>query len=432
MKSTFLGTLYFFIKEDELEQNIVTTFRKKIKDKRVYMEKSNRFALFLLMFNIFLTVSGIGLTIPVMPAFLDSFHAGGSDLGFLLALFAFGQFLFSPIAGNLSDRLGRKIFIIGGLILYGISFIIFGLASQIWLLYVARFLTGIGSAFVMPTIMAYVADVTSVKDRGKGMSLIGAAISFGITIGPLLGGVLSKVSITFPFFIAGAISIVAGILTIFLLPNATTKEEEAHDSENIFKQIARSVKTPYFVILVIIFIYSFGIANFQSTFSLYLDHRFNYTPTQLSFILSFGGFVGLILQIFIINKLFERFGEMKVVLASLILAAVSILLIIFTSGYFLITFVATLFSIATTFIRPAINTLVSKLAGREQGFAAGMNNAYMSLGSMIGPILAGNLFDWNMESPYVFGSIILAICFGVALTWSIFKAPNLLKPSHKQ
>jgi len=118
---------------------------------------------------------------------------------------------------------------------------------------------------------------------------------------------------------------------------------------------------------------------------------------------------------------------MKVILVNLLLAAVSMLLIVFISGFFVILTVATLFSIATTFIRPAVNTLVSKFAGSEQGFAAGMNNAYMSLGNMVGPALAGTLFDYNMNFPYYLGSAILLGCLVLAYVWAFKSNPQLLQ-----
>ena len=403
-------------------------------------QTTNNKALYVLMLNLFITMGGIGLIIPIMPQFLAEFGAGGQALGFLVALFALGQFLFSPIAGELSDRYGRKKFIIGGLILYGLSSILIGVAEQFWLLFVARFLTGIGAAFIIPPIMAFVADITTFEERGKGMSRAGAAISFGFMIGPAIGGFLSKVDIAFPFILAGIVAFVAAVLSVFLLPNvvkpaeqmATKADAQPKKRDNLFKQLALSTKTPYFVILIIIFAFSFGIANFQATLSIYLDNKFNYTPTDIAIIMTVGGFAGVVLQIFVIEKLFKRFGEMKVILVSLAVAAVSMLCIIFISGYFMMIFVGTVFSIATTFIRPAVNTLVSKMAGREQGFAAGMNNAYMSLGSMFGPALAGILFDWKADSPYIFGTFVLAGCFLLAYFWTVNKAPQLLKPSGKQ
>ncbi len=390
-------------------------------------------ALYVLMFNLFITMGGIGIIVPVMPAYLDIFGVGGQVLGFLIAGFALAQFLLSPVAGDLSDRHGRKMFIIAGLIVYGSAQILFGLADAVWVLFIARFLSGAGAAFVMPPIMAYVADITSVEDRGKGMGMLGAAMSLGFMIGPGIGGALASFDLHSPFFVAGGSAILAAILSGVILPNvknvAVAGGADRPPRENLLKQLARSTKTSYFVFLIIVFTFSFGISNFQSTLSLYLDHKFNYSPGDISVILTVGGFVGVILQMFVIDKLFKKYGEMKVILVNLLLAAVTMLLVIFISGFFIILVVATLFSIATTFIRPAVNTLISKVAGSEQGFAAGMNNAYMSLGNMFGPALAGILFDWDMNSPYILGTFVLAGCFVLAYMWSSRKAPHLLHAS---
>lgn len=390
-------------------------------------EKSNKLALYLLMFNMFITMGGIGIIVPVMPSYLQVFGVGGQVLGFLVAGFALAQFLFSPIAGDLSDRHGRKTFIICGLIVYGSAQILFGLASEVWILFLARFLSGTGAAFIMAPIMAFVADITTYEERGKGMGMIGAAMSLGFMVGPGIGGFLAEVNLTFPFYLAGVVAYIAAILSAIYLPNIKNVREVIAPREKLARQLAKSVKTSYFVFLIIVFTFSFGISNFQATLTLYLDHKFGYSPSEIAIILTVGGFAGVVLQMFVVNKLFKRFGEMKVILVNLLLAAAMMLLVIYISGFFIILVVATLFSIATTFIRPAVNTLISKLAGNEQGFAAGMNNAYMSLGNMFGPALAGVLFDWNPDSPYILGTCVLVGCFMLAYSWTVKKAPHLMK-----
>ncbi len=199
--------------------------------------------------------------------------------------------------------------------------------------------------------------------------------------------------------------------------------------ENLLKQLVKSTKTSYFIFLIIVFTFSFGIANFQATLSLYLDHKFNYSAFDIAVILMVGGFAGVILQMYVVDKLFKTYGEMKVILANLLAAAISMLLVIYISGFFIVLTVVTIFTIATTFIRPAVNTLIIKVAGEEQGFAAGMNNAYMSLGNMIGPIFAGTLFDWNTDSPYILGTVILVGCFILTFAWTTKKAPHLMHAS---
>nr|WP_083851418.1 MULTISPECIES: MFS transporter [unclassified Kurthia] len=387
--------------------------------KETRMNKHNRFALFLLMFIMFITMSSIGLIIPIMPAYLKTFGAAGQVLGFLIAIIAFAQFIFSPLAGNLSDRIGRKKLIVFGLVMTGIAQIGFALSGHLVELFLWRFLTGVGSAFIMPSVMAYAADITTLEERGKAMGLIGAAISFGFMIGPGIGGALSNVNIHFPFYFAGGAAIVTAILSVIFLPKtALTVAAASEASNNIVKEIMRSVKKPYFIMLVIVFIFSFGISNFQATLSIYLTYKFDYSPNDIAILMTIGGFAGVIIQGVLLSRLFKRFGELRIVLWSLVVAAISFILMIFVSGYFIIMLVATIFQIATTLIRPAINTLVSKSAGNEQGYAAGMNTAYMSLGNVIGPALAGTLVDWKLDSPFVLGAIILFIGYLVLYSWS--------------
>lgn len=395
-------------------------------------KNTNKFALYLLMFNTFIAMGGIGLVVPVMPAYLETFGVGGTVLGFLIATFAFGQFLFSPIAGDLSDRKGRKQFIVVGLLIFSAAQLLFGVSSHVALLFVARFFSGMGSAFIIAPIMAFVADITTYEDRGRGMGLIGASTSLGFMLGPAFGGFLSRIDIHVPFYCAAIAALLAAIFSAIYLPNVKPSATMVKPPrESIIKQLMRSTKTSYFIFLIVVFTFSFGIANFQGTMAIYFDEKLGYSPTEIAIILTVGGFFGVVLQMFIIEGLFKRYGEMRVILVNLLVASATMLAMIFLHRFFMVVFISTVFSAATTFIRPAVNTLISKLAADEQGYAAGMNNAYLSLGNMIGPALAGILFDWNMDSPYIFGTFILLACFVLAYVWVKGSAPQLMHAEQK-
>ncbi len=241
-------------------------------------------------------------------------------------------------------------------------------------------------------------------------------------IGPALGGFLSKISLQFPFYVATIAALTAAIISYFVLPNykptAGLQLNTSRKRENIFQQLKRSTKTSYFIMFIVMFVFSFGLANFQATIALYVDHKFHYSPTEISMILTVGGFVGVISQTLLITPLFKKYGEMKVVHVNMLIAAFAMISILAVNTFMMILLVATIFFTATSLLRPAVNTLVSKLAGPEQGFAAGMITAYMSLGNMVGPALAGILFDIHIAYPYYLGTFILLICFIITLLWS--------------
>lgn len=127
----------------------------------------NRGAMLLVMLNIFLAFTGIGLVVPIMPTYMNELGITGSTVGLLVASFSLAQLLVSPFAGRLSDRIGRKKVIVAGLIVFAFSELLFGLANVSWLLFVSRLLGGVGAALIMPAVMAYVADTTSFEESER-------------------------------------------------------------------------------------------------------------------------------------------------------------------------------------------------------------------------------------------------------------------------
>lgn len=124
--------------------------------------------LVILMMNMFVTMVGMGLIIPILPSFLQEFGGGGQAMGYLVAAFGLTQFLFSPIAGEWSDKYGRKILIVSGVGIFALSQIVFALADQMWMLYLSRLLGGLGAALLTSPMMAYIADITTVMSGPRG------------------------------------------------------------------------------------------------------------------------------------------------------------------------------------------------------------------------------------------------------------------------
>lgn len=381
----------------------------------------NRGAILLLMINIFIVFTGIGLVIPIMPTYMDELGISGSTVGMLVAAFSLSQLLCSPIAGRLSDTYGRKKVIVFGMIMFAIGEGLFGLANTTVMLFVARMLGGVGAALIMPAVMAYTADVTSDDERAKGMGLINAAISTGFIIGPGIGGYVAEFGVRVPFYAACVAGAIAAVITVLILPESKKKENELRSEENqaprqsLLMQLKNSYKEPYFISLVIVFVTSFGLANYETIFGLFVDHKFNFTAKDIAFIITFGSISGAVVQVTIFGWLINRFGEKRVISACLLIAAIFLLATLVAHQYWLIIVVTFILFLATDILRPAISTQMSKMADDQQGYVAGLNSAYTSLGNIIGPITAGYLFDININYPYISAAIILLLCFFLSL-----------------
>lgn len=375
------------------------------------------------MVNMFIAMVGMGLIIPIMPKYVTAFGATGQAMGYLVAAFGLTQFLFSPIAGELSDKYGRKLLIVTGIGLFTVSQVLFGMAEHMWMLYVSRLLGGMSAALMTPPMMAYVADITTEEKRGKGLGMLMASMTLGVVIGPGIGGMLAEYGIRVPFYAAAALAGLSTVVSLLFLPESLSVEERmaarsnTKKKENLLRQMAASAKAPYFMLLVLVFALTFGLQNFEAIFGLYVDVKYGFTPKDISLMITLGAIIGVICQAVLIERLLRTFGEKKILLTMFGLSAISMILLLFVSNYFLIFFVTMLFFVATSIVRPAINTLLSKMAGNEQGFVAGMNNAYMSLGNIIGPAIAGILFDVHVQIPYAFGAIVLLASAGMLIGW---------------
>ncbi|MBU9705430.1 MFS transporter [Paenibacillus sp. AK121] len=376
----------------------------------------------ILMINIFIVMVGVGLITPILPELIIEFGASGRAIGLLVAAYGITQFLLSPMTGQLSDRYGRKVFIVAGVIVFAVAKLIFAIGDELSMLYTSRLLEGVAAALIIPPMMAYVADITTTEERGKGNSLLAAAMSFGFVIGPGLGGLLAGYGTRVPLCTATGAAMIAVIFSIVCLPESLSKEQMKaararinHQRESIFKQYARSLKSKYAMFFVIVLVMTFGLANFESVLGLYVTNRFQFSPQNISILLTAGAVIGVGMQALVVAKMIHQFGEKRLIKGSLLFTSAAYILFLFAKDFWSIFLVTSLIFFATATLRPALNTQLSKMAGNEQGYVAGMNNAYMSVGNILGPTLAGLLFDANMFAPFLTGCCILLITFLITL-----------------
>lgn len=392
------------------------------------MSPDQRKKIFILMINMFIAIASFGIVIPILPSYLASINQGGMAAGLMIAIFAAAQFLFSPIAGKWADQYGRRKMIIYGLLGLTISMFVFYASDFIAVLYLSRVIGGVGAAMLVPAIFAYIADITTFDQRAKGTSLVSAAMSLGIVVGPGIGGFLADYSLKLPFLVSALVSLVAVLFSVALLKDSDAAENNpvvesaVPDEESMFTKIGRSVKMPYFIPLVITLVMSFGLLAYESVVGLYLDNQFNSTAKDIAFMITATGVVSVIVQLFIVDRIVRRFGEVAILVFFLGVTAIGFLLSLFAGSYAMFFGVSLVIFMATSILRPVLNTLISKMAEGEVGFAMGMNNAYMSIGNVIGPLLAGVLYDVNIIFPFILGLAMLLVTMFITVVWQRSRA----------
>lgn len=387
------------------------------------MSPQQRKKITLLMVNMFIAIASFGIIVPIMPAYLVSINQGGTAAGLMIAIFAGAQLLFSPLGGKWADLYGRRNMIILGLSLLAVSMGMFYATDSIWVLYASRIIGGIGDAFLVPAIFAYIADITTPTQRAKGTGMVTASMSLGLVIGPGIGGFLAEFDLKLPFLVSAIVTLAAVLFSVLLLKESdeTRAANKAgvtfDDDESMLEGIGRSAKMPYFVPLIITFVMSFGLVAYESVIGLYLTEQYASTSKDIALMITATGTISVIVQLFVVDRLVRRFGEVPVIIAFLGLATAGFLLSFIAGSYVMFFGVTTVIFMAMAILRPVLNILISKMAKGEVGFAMGMNTAYMSLGNVLGPLSAGLLYDFNINYPFMLGLGLLLVTLTIATAW---------------
>jgi DHA1 family multidrug resistance protein-like MFS transporter len=385
------------------------------------MKATNRRNLFILVFALLVVMLGFGMVIPVFPFLIDKLGASGSALGILIATAALTEFLFGPIWGSISDRVGRKPILMIGMFGYALSMFAFGVATKLWVLLVFRALSGVLSSATMTTTMAYIGDSTSEKSRGGGMGILGAVGGAGTVIGPGIGGMLAGGSLSTPFFVSTLMALLSLLLIALLLPESLPAESRATQGQKLklvrFHELWGALTGPIGFLLLIAFLATFGTSNFESIFGLYMLRKLDYGPEQVGGILTVVGAIALIGRGLLTGFVTSHWGEPAVIKTSLIVGAAGFILLLLADTYALVLVTTGIFTCSITFLRPSIHSLTSKRTTVGQGTSLGLSNSFVSLGRVIGPVFAGIIFDIHPNYPYISGALILCAVFFLSLIW---------------
>lgn len=357
-------------------------------------------SMIVLFMSIFLVGIGFSIIMPVLPYYAESLGASPFQLGLLITVYAICQFIFAPIWGNYSDRIGRKPVLLMGILGFAVTFILFAYATRLWMLYLIRIAGGALSCATMPTAMAYVGDSTSLEKRGSSMGMVGAAMGMGMIFGPAIGGLLSSISLGFPFLLAGLLALVNSVGVLLLLKESLPGEQR-HSRKFARVSLLQGLRTPLALFFVVIFLASTGEAVHHGTFALFTEAKLGFTPRDIGWAFTAAGVASALVQGLLVGRLINHIGEEKTTITGIALMGLSFALFIFTFNVPSSIIFMSVFAAGVGLIRPSISSAVSKRTEGGQGASMGVLQGYDSLGRAVGPSLGGFMLGLGLNLAYL-------------------------------
>lgn len=405
--------------------------------------------LLIIFVTVFIDLLGFGIVMPLLPRYGKHFEVGPL-LGPLMASFSVMQFLFAPLWGRLSDRIGRRPVLLVGLAGSTVFYGLFGFATSLgsgghWLglsvvawLFITRIGAGISGATIS-TAQAYIADSTTPETRGKGMALIGAAFGIGFTFGPLLGSLFVSHEAGGPpspgaGYVASGLSAMAFLWAVARLPESLRPETTAAPRRWLnwhvmSKAFSRGGLT---LLLLTIFLTTLAFAQFEVTLSLLTEH-FGLAESQNFYVYAYVGFVLALSQGMLVRRLAPRLGEFRMALIGTVLMTIGLAAIAAISdqkSLGLLFAVAPLGVVGFSALTPSLQAMLSlRISADEQGELLGVGQSMSALARIFGPLLGVALFqfgqsrpEFGVALPYWFGAGLMLV--GVVMVLSLRSRPD--------
>jgi MFS family permease len=396
----------------------------------------SRGSLLVIFLTVFIDLLGFGMVLPLLPIYAEAFGVkeGGWEIALLMCSFSAMQFVFAPLWGRISDRVGRRPILIMGLLGSALFYFLFGLAT-VWQSLTWLFITRIGAGIAGATIStasAYIADVTTPKTRAKGMALIGAAFGLGFTFGPLLGAAalgfsrqLSDVGTSpWPGYTAALLSVTAFLLALFLLPESLHRGEAKthHDLFELsaWRDAISTASIPALLATSFVSLLSFG--AFETTLSLLLKRQLHFQFHQVLLYFAFIGLTLTIAQGLLVRRLSGRVGEVAMALTGCVITIAGFLFLSFASQAGSVPILMAASAVEVTgfsLMSPSIQALISRRSDpAKQGAIMGVAQSISALARIFGPLISVPLFFVNPTLPYWTAVVMMAVAIAVFLLFA--------------
>jgi DHA1 family tetracycline resistance protein-like MFS transporter len=360
----------------------------------------SKYALNFIFLTLLIDITGLGIIIPVMPKLIGQLTGEGLSVaseygGWLTFAYAFMQFIFAPILGNLSDKYGRRPVLLLSLLGFGIDYLFLAFAPSIFWLFIGRIIAGIAGAS-MTTAMAYIADVSTPEKRAQNFGIVGAAFGLGFIIGPVLGGVLGQFGTRIPFFAAAGLALLNFLYGYFILPESLTKENRRpfnFKTANAWASLARLKRYPKVLslagALVLVYLASYAL---QSVWTYYNMYKFGWTEALVGYSLGFVGITIAVVQGGLIRIIIPKLGQERSLYIGLALYSFGYILFAFASESWMMFAFMVPYSLGGI-AGPALQGIMSnQVPANEQGELQGTLTGLMSLTAIFGPLLMTHLF----------------------------------------
>ena len=379
-------------------------FRCKVMDRR-----------FILFLTIFIDLLGFGLVIPILPNWIRDLMGSEVWVGFAIALFSIMQFLFSPLFGSLSDRIGRRPVLMITLAANAVGYVLLGFSEGIILLFIARAINGIASGNIS-VAQAYLIDITPPEKRSGALGLIGAAFGLGFIFGPPLGGIImGEFGFAYVGWFAALLCVINLILAYYILPESLeTRNSEARLRLVPVDDYREALSHPIIRRMFLInFLYIAAFFLFQVCSTLFWEEHFGLDAKQRGYAFAFLGVCTALVQGLMIRKLSATFGDERLLLIGNIgMAIVLVFLGLVPSNLFVELELPLIFlmSMVNGPVGPSSMALLSRQVDpRSQGKVIGLYQSFGSLARVAGPILGTTLYAQNYLLPFLTAGVLLVV-----------------------
>jgi MFS family permease len=382
--------------------------------------------------TVFIDLIGFGICLPLLPKYAERYGAQGWKIGAAMGVYSLMQLVFAPWWGQLSDRIGRRPVLLvsnfGSIVAYGL----FGLSAQFvgetgfWILVGSRVFAGICGAN-LSVASAFIADVTTPEKRSKGMGLIGMAFGLGFILGPVLGSQAFKhFGLAGPGVVAAVICAINFVLGCIILPETRKKDAAPPVQRPRLEQIRHVLAMKEVGFLIgIYFLGTFAFTAFESTLPLLLDAKLKFDEEHVGYVFAFCGIMAAMVQGGGIGRLVKSFGERRLIGASLIVVAISLVLMPLANTLATLLGALAVFAIGSGINRAPTMGLISQLSpADEQGTTLGVAQSAGTLARVLGPTVATTLYDLWLPAPYL-------ACATIALLAGLLAALRLMGSTAK-